>query len=152
MTKTVLEGEEIKKQVAKAIVGGHSQREIAEAIGVSQPTISRMLKKGDVKAFIEEEQMKILDLIPQAIENFRAMVNEMPAIPPREVKRRELAFKASVKVLEAAGILNTGSQSPTIANITQKNTILLDPRLQQLLEQYYKSGVKMIGEGDNDEL
>ena len=84
-------GEEVKNEIARAIAGGHSQQEIAKSLGVNQSTISRIVNKDDVKALIEDETLKLLEAVPQAIENIKDLVDEMPEIPKKEIKRRELA-------------------------------------------------------------
>jgi IS30 family transposase len=48
MGKKMLESEEVKEQIAKALAGGQSQSVIAHALGVSQSTISRLLRQEDV--------------------------------------------------------------------------------------------------------
>ncbi len=104
MGKKMLESEAVKEQIAKALAGGQTQTVIAQAVGVSQSTISRLANKGDVKTLIERESLKLLEVVPQAVENLKALVNEMPDIPKRDIKRRELSFKASKKILESAGL------------------------------------------------
>jgi len=51
-------------------------------------------------------------------------------------KARELSCRASAKVLEAAGILNTPNASPTIVNIVQQNNIFADPYIRQIAERF----------------
>lgn len=63
-----------------------------------------------------------LQLAAYARENIKELVEEMPNIPQKETRRRELSFKASKKVLENAGILNTLSPSPTMVNIIQRDS------------------------------
>jgi predicted XRE-type DNA-binding protein len=138
LAQNKLESEGVKKQIAKAIAGGQSQGEIAKDLGVSQPTISHLVNKGDVKALIEAETLKLLDAVPQAVENLKALVNEMPDIPKKETKRRELAYKASTEVLKTAGLLPTPIQSQTLINIYAENLFaspLIETFLALLKEQ-----------------
>ena len=37
------------------------------------------------------ENLKVLEVVTQAAENLRALVNEMPSIPQKDIKRRELS-------------------------------------------------------------
>jgi hypothetical protein len=90
---------------------------VARSSGVSQSTISRLANKQDVKVLIQAETMKLMEAVPQAVENLKSLVYEMAEIPRKEIKRRELSFKATTKVLESVGMLNSPSLSPTFVNI-----------------------------------
>jgi len=52
---------------------------------------------------IEQETIRLLGSVPQALDNIAGLVNEMPKMS--NMKEKELALKASRKVLEAAGVL-----------------------------------------------
>jgi len=64
-------------------------------------------------------------------------------IPQKEPRRRELSFKVSKKVLENAGILNTLSPSPTMVNIIQRETPLIFPLVQRILDAYAASSLRL---------
>jgi transcriptional regulator with XRE-family HTH domain len=130
-----LGGGAVKNEVARAIAGGHSQQEIAKSLGVNQSTISRIVNKDDVKALIENETLKLLEAVPQAVENIKDLVKEMPEIPKKEIKRRELAYKASAEVLKTAGMLPTPIQSQTLINIIRTGDIFTGPLLEKLKEK-----------------
>jgi transcriptional regulator with XRE-family HTH domain len=117
MAKKVLQSEGAKEKIAKAIAGGQTQTAVARSSGVSQSTISRLANKQDVKVLIQAETMKLMEAVPQAVENLKSLVYEMAEIPKKEIKRRELSFKATTKVLESVGMLNSPSLSPTFVNI-----------------------------------
>jgi transposase-like protein len=135
MAKKMLESEEVKEKIAKALTAGESQTAIARTLGVSQSTISRLVNKGDVKALIERESLRLLEAIPQAVENLKALVNEMPNIPKKEIKRLEPSLKATIKMLESAGMLNTPSPSPTFVNIVNAGTTIISPVIERILQQ-----------------
>ena len=137
MGKKVLESKEVKEAIAKALVGGQSQEAIAQSLGVSQPTISRFAKREDVKALIEHEQMSLAEVIPDAVDNVKALVREMPDIPAKETKRRELSYKASTDVLKAVGLLPVPVQSQTL--IWNSQTTIVSPVIERLLQQIQKS-------------
>jgi transcriptional regulator with XRE-family HTH domain len=130
-----LGGGAVKNEIARAIAGGHSQQEIAKSLGVNQSTISRIVNKDDVKALIENETLKLLEAVPQAVENIKDLVKEMPEIPKKEIKRRELAYKASAEVLKTAGMLPTPIQSQTLINIIRTGDIFTGPLLEKLKEK-----------------
>jgi predicted transcriptional regulator len=130
-----LGGGAVKNEIARAIAGGHSQQEIAKSLGVNQSTNSRIVNKDDVKALIENETLKLLEAVPQAVENIKDLVKEMPEIPKKEIKRRELAYKASAEVLKTAGMLPTPIQSQTLINIIRTGDIFTGPLLEKLKEK-----------------
>jgi predicted transcriptional regulator len=123
--------EKVKMEIAKALAGRVSQQRIADQLGVSQSTVSRLANRDDVKAMIEQETIRLLGSIPQAIDNIAGLVNEMPQIT--SVKEKELGFKATRKVLEAAGILNSASPSLSVVNIVQRNSVVLSPIVEAVL-------------------
>ena len=113
--------EKLKMEIAKALAGKVSQQRVADQLGVSQSTISRLANRDDVKAKIEQETIRLLGSVPQGIDNIAGLVNEMPQMT--NVKEKELAFKATRKVLEAAGVLNSPSPSLSVVNIVQRNSV-----------------------------
>ena len=151
MAKKILESQEAKEAVAKSLVGGQSQTVIAQTLGVSQSTISRLLKKEDVQGFIKEWSLKLLEAVPQSVENLKDLVNEMPGIPKGDIKRRELSYKASKKVLESAGLLNTPSPSPTFVNIFNQTTNIISPVMEKILAEIAGKSVDLPTEIDYGE-
>ena len=111
MTKRYLKAKKLRE---KSI--GNSRREsqtaVARSLGVNQSTISRLANKEDVKALLEDETLKLLEVVPQAVENLKSLVNEMPEISKKEVKRRELSLKATNSAIQTysgkKGKLNRG--------------------------------------------
>ena len=147
MAKKILESEEAKMAIAKAIAGGESQTAIARATGVSQSTISRVTKREDVKALIDAETLNLLGALPDAVENVKDLVREKN-IPKDETKRLELRYKASVDVLKVGGLMPTPIQSLAIQNIYNDNRMQLSPVVLALLE---KHGQVFDAEFDDDE-
>jgi hypothetical protein len=76
------------------------------------------------------------------------LVNEMPQMT--NVKEKALAFKATKKVLEAAGILNSASPSLSVVNIVQKNSIVLHPIVQSVLDRLLGSSEEALPKGELD--
>ena len=136
MAKRILETEEAKMAIAKAMAGGENQTAIARAAGVSQSTISRLANREDVKALIDAESLNLLGVLPDAVENVKELVREMKNIPEKETKRRELSYKASHDVLKAAGLMPTPVQSKIIQNIYNDNRIQIHPVIEALLKQH----------------
>lgn len=53
----------IKQQLAWSLAQGYSQTEIAKALGTSQPTISRIARRDDVREMIKKEEKKNLKTV-----------------------------------------------------------------------------------------
>jgi transcriptional regulator with XRE-family HTH domain len=134
--KKVPESEELKLGIAQSLVAGESQKSIADRLGTSQSTISRLAGKEDMKALIEAASLNLLGDLPDAVENLKTLVSEMKEIPKEQTKRRELSYKASHDVLKAAGIMPSPIQSQVTQNIFQSNQIQLSPIVLALLEQH----------------
>ena len=49
----------------------------------------------------------------------------------------ELSYRATVKVLEAAGILNTPNASPTIVNFMQTNVSMTNPIIVEAARRWW---------------
>ncbi len=85
----------------------------------------------------------------------------MKDIPKKDIKRRELSYKASLDTLKAVGIMPSPVQSQFITNINQEHNLILSPVIQEMLRKNnelmsfpkdYNGGVvdgEMIGEDDD---
>ena len=150
MKKSKLDNPHIKQEVVKRVAVGESQRSIAQDVGINPSQISRFTRREDIRPFIEREQMKLAEVVPDAVENVKELVKEMKKIPKKDVKRRELSYKASRDTLKAVGIMPTPVQSQVITNIYQKTNIFQDPLVQEILRNYMKSVIDW-KPGDNKE-
>ncbi len=153
MRKSKLDVPHIKKQVIKRLATGEPQKSIAKSVGLCQPQISRFANRGDIKVLIEQEQMRLADAVPDAVDNVMDLVREMKDIPKKDIRRRELSYKASHDTLKAFGIMPTPVQSQIITNIfSQKN--LISPAISALLDEHNKKfsftrgGVEANGRGE----
>lgn len=139
MRKSKLDIPHIKQEVVKRLAVGESPNSIAKDVELHPSQIYRFAKKEDVKPFIEEEQMKLLEVVPDAVENVKDLVREMKDIPKKETKRRELPYKASLDTLRAVGIMPSPVQSQIITNIYQQNNLQMSQLAQAILEEHVKS-------------
>jgi len=133
--KSKLDSPPIKKEVIQRLAVGESQERIARDVGLHQSQISRFVGREDVKPFIEQEQMRLLEAVPEAVQNVKELVREMKKIPKKEIKRRELAYKASLDTLKAGGIM----PSPFPSIVIQDNRTYNNPLLQQVLSVHFRS-------------
>ncbi len=124
----------IKNEVIHKLAVGKSQTSIAEQVGVDQSTISRFAKKDEIRQQIEEERVKLVKVLPDAVQNVKDLVTEMPTIPKDDIKSRELSYKASKDVLKATNIFPSPQFAHNIYNdnrIQTQNNI--DPDVLKLI-------------------
>ncbi len=112
----------IKDNVVKKLAVGETQTSIAEKIGVNQSTVSRFANKDEARILIEEEQLKLAEVTPDAVQNVKDLVKEMPTIPKDDIKRRELSYKASKDVLKATNIFPSPQYAHSIYNYQDQRT------------------------------
>ena len=136
MKKSKLYIPHIKKQIVKQLAAGASQADLSQQIGFDQSTISKFANRADIKALIEEEQAKLLDAVPDAVQNVKDLVSEMKQIPKEDTKRRELSYKASKDVLKSVGLLPAPVQSQTFISLTQQNVEIMSPVVMKVLGQH----------------
>jgi len=133
--RSKLDNPVIKKKVVKKLAVGEKQTDVGKDVGLSQSQISRFANRQDIQAFIEKEQKKLLEVVPDAVENVKGLVKEFKDIPKNENKRRELSYKANQDVLKSVGLLSTPVQSQTFVNLyQQQNNTILSPVILKLLE------------------
>ena len=119
--KSKLDSPHIQDMVVKQLAVGESQNSIAKVVGLNQSQVSRFANREEIKALIEQEQMKLLEVVPDAVENIKGLVRAMKDIPEKDHKRKELSYKASKDVLKSVGLMPTPVQSQTFVNIFQDN-------------------------------
>jgi hypothetical protein len=139
MKKSKLDAPHIKAQVVRQLATHQSQNSIAKEVGLNQSSVCRFANREDIIRLIEEEQARLLGVVPDAVQNMKDLVTEMPNIPKKDVKRRELSYKASKDVLKSVGLLPTPVQSQVFINLYQGNNQILSPVIMHILEQISKS-------------
>ncbi len=129
-----------KAEVVKLLAAGETQTSIAEQFGVDQSLVSKLAAKNEVKKLIEEEQEKLVKVIPDAVQNVKDLVEEMKDIPKENVKRRELSYKASKDTLKAVGLYPTPQYAHSLTNIyndnRQQNACILSPNVMDMFAKH----------------
>ena len=136
MKKSRLDTPHIKEQIVKQLAAGESQNSIAHQRGLNQSSVCRFANREDIRKLIEQKQAKLLEVVPDAVQNIKDLVSEMKDIPENDLKRRELSYKASKDVLKTVGLLPTPIQSQTFINLTQQNTQLISPFALELISKH----------------
>jgi hypothetical protein len=132
--KSKLEPPHVKQEIVKRLASGESQYSIAKEVGLNRSTVCRFANRGDIRRLIEQEQRKLIEVVPDAVENVKSLVREMKEIPQEEIKRRELSYKASKDVLKSVGILPTPAHSQTFIDISQENNQIISPVVWQVID------------------
>ena len=122
----------VKDKVVKMLAVGEPQTSIAEQVGVNQSTISRFANKDEAQILIEEEQLKLIEVLPDAVQNVKDLVEEMKDIPKDDIKRRELSYKASKDVLKATNVFPSPQYAHNIYNDNRQQA-LITPEFQKFL-------------------
>lgn len=135
MRKSKLDNPAIKDSLIKQLAVGTPQKEIAKQVGLDRSQISRFANRKDIKPFIEQEQLKLVEVVPDAVENVKTLVKGMKDIPDGENKKRELSYKATSDVLKSVGLFTTPIHSQTLVNIYNDNReTIISPEVLDLLQ------------------
>ncbi len=124
----------VKDKVVKMLAVGEPQTRVAEQIGVDQSTISRFANKDEAQILIEEEKLKLAEMIPDAVQNVKDLVEEMKDIPKDDIKRRELSYKATTDVLKAVNVFPSPQYAHNIYNDNSQQNTVITPAFQQFLD------------------
>ena len=92
MKKSRFDLPHIKLLIAHGLANGHSQREIAQALDTSQPTISRMARHDDVRALVRKEEKKQVKQVMEILEKIQNDPQFL-AIFQRELEKELLNFR-----------------------------------------------------------
>lgn len=108
-------------QIADERMNGATLQEIASKEGVHESTISRKLSKPEVKAYLDRLQSNLIEkTLPIAADNIHHCI-ESYKTKDQDSQAREHGFKASLKVMESAGLLPGNQQSIYIQQIYNDN-------------------------------
>ncbi len=138
----------VKQEVIHKLAIGESQTSIAEQVGVNQSTISRFANKDEAQIMIEEEQLKLVEALPDAVQNVKDLVEEMKDIPKDDIKRRELSYKATKDVLKATNVFPSPQYAHNIYNDNSQNNTVISPAFQQFIDFQSNNVEKMLEDSD----
>lgn len=123
----------VKDKVVKMLAVGEPQTDVARKMGVDQSTVSRFANEEEALKAIEEEKLKLAEVIPDAVQNVKDLVEEMKDIPKDDIKRRELSYKASKDVLKATNVFPSPQYAHNIHNDNSQN-ITISPQYQAFID------------------
>ncbi len=138
----------VKKEVVHQLAVGESQTSIAEQVGVDQSTISRFAKEDAIRQQIEEEREKLVKVLPDAVQNVKDLVTEMPSLPKDDIENRKLSYNASKDVLKATNIFPSSQFAHNIYNDNRQQNAIISPNV---LDMFAKHAETLIINGEEDE-
>ncbi len=128
-----LENPEVQENVINRLANGETQTAIANSLGVSQAAISKFASNPEIRELIRAEAVKLVGNLPVATDNIRHLIENMQG--SNDPKMKELGYKASLKVLETAGII-PGQSSSYVFNTFIDNRQELSPVVLELLQRH----------------
>jgi hypothetical protein len=126
--------QELKKSVGRSIL---KARKLA---------VRTVLKRDEVKKFLEDEQLRLMEIVPQAVDNVKELVNGMRKIDLKDYGEKELSaygvdkrlgYEATRDSLKMSGIMSTEPSSIT-NNFYQKNQFIISPIVQEIINRHVR--------------
>ena len=137
MRKSKLDYPHIKQEVVKRLAVGEKPKSISRDVGLSQSQVYRFARREDIRALIEQEHMKLMVHVPDAVKKVGSLVEGMGKAKDKDERR--LCYEASREVLKIAGILPTATQSTFIQQVyRQQDNPFLSPFIQELMNEHEK--------------
>lgn len=133
----------VKAEIVKRLACGESQANVAKDFEVSKMTISSFSRKENIRKLIEEEQLRLAEAAPDAVQNVTDLVREMPTIPKNEIKQRELAYKASRDVLKATGIFPSPSINIMSIHNDNRSQTVIAPDILDIIRRVTENSLEM---------
>ena len=125
-------------KMAEMYVGGKSQKEIGVIMGLKRNAVSAVLNKKDIKEYTNKlTQMLVEEEAGQAYLNYSYAINSYQA-PQSDPQLRADGFKASGEVLRSLGVLESNRVSVNFTNITNQQTNIVSPMLQELIKKHFQ--------------
>ena len=120
-------------EIGKMRAAGMPYQAIGDAVGLGKSRVAVICERDDVKAIIENEQKRLVSLVPSAVDNYKTWI--MRGSTTNNKDEREVAYKASTKVLESTGILN-GAPSTLVQILYNDNKTIISPVIMGLLKDF----------------
>jgi hypothetical protein len=72
MKRSKLDTPHTRQEVIKRLAVGENKAAIAQDFGLHRSQVCRFAKREDIRPFIEKEQLKLLEAVPDAVQNVKA--------------------------------------------------------------------------------
>ena len=73
----ILNNPQTRVEIIQRLACGESQNSISKLVGVSQQQICRIANKEDIKRCIEQEKARLVEIVPDAVQNVKDLVTGM---------------------------------------------------------------------------
>ena len=138
----ILNNPQTRVEIIQRLACGQSQKSISKLVGVSQQHICRIANKEDIKRCIEQEKARLVEIVPDAVQNVKDLVTGMKDIPDHEIKRKELAYKATIDVLRSVGIFHSPAFNLNVNNDNRQQTAVINPDVFQIIGRFLEESNK----------
>lgn len=136
----------ILSTVAAGLAAGIPQYQVAAQLGVHPSTVSRAAAKPDTKTLINTIHQALIDSALQPAQaNISRSIQDYYSLPvntddsgralPQDLQRKDHGFKASIRLLEAAGILPSHAQSILIQQIFNQFSTEIPEPVRRVFQQ-----------------
>jgi hypothetical protein len=124
-------------KMAALYVGGKSQKEIGLIMGLKRNAVCAVLNKKDIKDYINNlTKMLVEEEAGEAYLNYSYAIKSYQS-PESDQQLRDHGFKASGEVLRSMGVLESNRVSVNFTNITNQQTNIVSPMLQELIKKHF---------------
>ena len=144
---------EKEAEIARLSAAGYAGREIGKIVHLDQTTVARKLRREDVREYLEELQIRLVEnTLPVAVNNVTKVIDDYLTAPD-DSRRCEHGYRASIRVMESAGLLPAQNQSIYIQQVYNDNKTEIPPAIALLLENVFKRdlGVKSLLDEEEEE-
>ncbi len=122
--------------VVGSLAAGKSQTEVAKVVEIDQSRLSKYANREDIRKEIEEQRLRLLDLVPDAISNVNSLVRGFKDLRPEQTKERSLGYEASKDLLRASGLYPSPVTSQTLVQIyNSDNSDVTSPETMALVKK-----------------
>ena len=101
-----------RTQFVRDLASGRPQAEIAREVGIDPASVCRFAKQEDVKEEVKKEAMRLLEALPDAVQNVKYLIQEMKSLPKEDNMSRELSYRASIQGFRSCGNSQYSSSEP----------------------------------------
>lgn len=144
-----------KQEVAQSYAITANQSETARQLGINKSTVHRIIERDDVREMIDEEREKFLESLPNARANIQYLIDNFRTVdasnaPILSAGEKDQAWKSSMEVLRAAGMLPSHYGSIHIENVYQETRVQIISPVIQLLLNEQQNALTCINEENDD--
>jgi DNA-binding XRE family transcriptional regulator len=124
-------------KIAIKACAGETVTQIARELDCNRKTVYYALEKDRVKEYVEKHTLKMLENLPQAVQNVTGLVNKMEGEVDKD--ERKLCYQATRDVLSVGNVLPSQNQTTLIQNVyNQQNNLIMSPIIKGMIDQHNK--------------